>query len=67
MTKAHMEDIVQTIRNEWGSVLCFRDPVDGTRNCGSRRGCRCKDIAAALMDDFDIGIRQRSPEAADGQ
>lgn len=46
--------VTDTVRSEWGSVLCYRDPVDGTRNCGYGRGCRCKDIAGAIMSDFKV-------------
>jgi hypothetical protein len=48
-----INDLITTVRDEWGSHLCYRDALDATRNCKPDK-CRCFDVANAILSQFDV-------------
>lgn len=44
-----MDTVRQTIANEWGSHICFRDPITAESLCDKNDYCRCADIARAVI------------------
>lgn len=52
-----IDQVRQTIADEWGSHLCYRDSF-GTRSCSQGTSgllaCRCNDIAHAILSTYTV-------------
>lgn len=55
--QAPLNLVRQVIAAEWGSAICYREPVYSGRTCDTDKHCRCADIARAVMGDFDVRLK----------
>lgn len=53
-----LEQLREVIAAEWGSAICYHEPVYAGRKCDPDTHCRCTDIARAIQSDFDVRAKR---------